>query len=94
MIHGHGELPDDSPPVVVTVGAEVAEVAEVEVVEVEVVEVEEERQVEAEVAEVEAEPAEAEAEQLEVALEVEPWPSSLARSSRPPEAPAQEVAFP
>ena len=59
-------------------------------------EVEEERQVTAEGAEAEVEPAEAEAgaARVEVAPEVELRQSSPARSSRPPEAPVREVAFP
>jgi hypothetical protein len=50
----------------------------------------------AEGAEVEVEPAEAEAgaARVEVALEVAFRPSSPARSSRRPEAPLREVAFP
>jgi hypothetical protein len=72
------------------VGAEEAEAA----VAVEAAEAEAELE-EAERAEVEVGPAEVEAgrpQQAEVAPEVELRPSSLARSSRPQEAPVREVA--
>jgi hypothetical protein len=74
------------------VGAAVAKEAEV-AAEVEA-EVAAELEVEVEAAEVEVEPVEAGASQVEVAPEVEHRPSSPARSSRPPEAPVREVAFP